>query len=66
MYCENGHSWKLRIGFHKGFSFLAVEDVAGEELIDPGLKWAGMDNLRYGAAIAAARSVRFEHGESPR
>jgi len=23
--CEHGHKWNLRIGFHKGYSFLEVE-----------------------------------------
>lgn len=28
MSCENGHHWTLRLGFHKGHTFCAIEDVA--------------------------------------
>ncbi|KKH92886.1 hypothetical protein EO95_09415 [Methanosarcina sp. 1.H.T.1A.1] len=30
MYCENGHAWDLRIGFHKGQCFMDVENVRNE------------------------------------
>lgn len=65
MYCESGHAWSFRIGFHKGFSFMGLEGVQGEKLVDPGFMWAGRDSERYANAIAAARSARFEHGEVP-
>lgn len=32
MFCEGGHSWILRFGFHKGLTYVAVEDV--EELMN--------------------------------
>ncbi len=65
MNCENGHNWTFRIGFHKGFSFMGVDGLQGERLVDPGYVWAGRNNERYESAITAARSARFEHGEVP-
>ena len=26
MYCESGHAWEVRFGFHKGVTFIAIEN----------------------------------------
>lgn len=31
MWCEGGHKWDLRVGFHKGQSFMDVENVREEK-----------------------------------
>lgn len=64
MWCEGNHQWALRFGFHKGAISLAIENVtAGTD--DFGLWLASGDQQRHDAAITAARSARFEHGERP-
>lgn len=35
MFCEGGHVWKLRFGFHKGQSFAAIEDLCLQIEISP-------------------------------
>lgn len=30
MYCENGHSWEVRYGFHKGCTFVGIENIRDE------------------------------------
>ena len=65
MWCEESHNWVWRLGFHKGSSFVQLEDV---ELTNYDLEQilAGNDNDKLRNAIKAARSVRFEYGETPR
>lgn len=31
--CENGHEWVLRLGHHKGQTYLNVEDVKNQDII---------------------------------
>lgn len=64
MWCEAGHSWQVRYGFHKGQTFLAIEDMQ-ETIDDPGLVLAQNDEQKLSRAFSAARSARFEHGERP-
>jgi hypothetical protein len=63
-WCENWHSWTLRFGFHKGNTFLAVENVVRHSHNLP-LYLAGWDKDKLQAAYRAARRARFEHGETP-
>lgn len=65
MYCEGGHRWTLRFGFHKGGVSLAIEGITAED-DDLGLWLANGDQETYNAAVNAARSARFEHGEHGR
>ena len=58
MWCENGHKWILRFGFHKGYSFVAIENLA-KKTKDLGLWLASGDTQKYQRAITAARSARF-------
>lgn len=64
MWCEQGHSWTLRFGFHKGFTFMALEDVYSE-VDNPGLVLAANNTAIFCEALRQARSARFEHGEKP-
>lgn len=64
MWCESGHAWTLRFGFHKGGTFFAFENVTSP-VEDFGLYLARDDQQAYETAIATARSARFEHGEQP-
>jgi hypothetical protein len=63
MWCEGGHAWDLRFGFHKGNTLLAIEN--GRDTGCSDLSWwlAGWDAGKRDIARAAARSARFEHGE---
>ena len=27
MYCESGHAWEVRYGFHKGYTFVKIENL---------------------------------------
>jgi hypothetical protein len=64
MSCEQGHEWTLRLGFHKGGTFIAIENPVAITH-DPGM-WLANGNLaRYDKSIAKARAARFEHGEQP-
>lgn len=60
---ECGHRWDVRFGFHKGEVFVAVENCRGD-VHGPAVALAGGNSDKYAAAVAAARSARFEHGES--
>lgn len=31
MWCESGHKWELRVGFHKGECFIDTENIRKEE-----------------------------------
>lgn len=64
MRCEEMHSWNIRFGFHKGQVFMNIENVE-EFTYDFALFLAGSDQTLRDNAIEAARSARFEHGESP-
>ena len=65
MWCENGHYWTVRFGFHKGMTFIAVENMrSGSD--DTGIWLANGDRERLTSAIAVARTARFEHGETPK
>lgn len=59
---ECGHAWDLRFGFHKGNMYAAIENCR-EHKHGPVILADGNVN-NFEAAIAAARSARFEHGES--
>lgn len=65
MWGECGHHWVMRIGFHKGFTFIgienATEDIRGDLLY---LLANGDINSRR-EACQVARQARFEHGETP-
>lgn len=70
MYCESNHSWRL--GFtdaYKGHTRPAFRDVFEHVHSYPDEQWEydlqinGIDTNRSNA-ITAARSARFEHGES--
>jgi hypothetical protein len=64
MWCEvGGHEWVLRLGHHKGNSFLGFEDIK-EQCLDFGWFLAGANVSKISYASARARSARFEHGES--
>lgn len=64
MWCEAGHSWVLRFGFHKGQTFAAIEklEVMTSDLLTI---LSGGRGGAAGRACNAARSARFEHGEKP-
>ena len=32
--CENGHKWVLRFGFHKGQTYVAIEDMQDDSEMD--------------------------------
>lgn len=64
MYCEDGHSWTVRFGFHKGNTYLGVEN-ATRTTFDPGNVFSPGNPKMLAKAFAAARSARFEHGETP-
>ena len=61
-WCEAGDHWTVRYGFHKGFTFVAIEN-AWEEVRDLLLWLASGDASRCENALDAARSARFEFGE---
>lgn len=63
MWCESGHSWKIRYGFHKGAIFMDVVSPTSMSH-DFGLLLADMDADKRDQALAAARAARFEHGEN--
>lgn len=65
MFCEAGHNWTLRFGFHKGHTFMTIEGMS-EQVSNPGLAFALGDYAKFDLALTAAHSARFEHGESPR
>lgn len=62
MSCENGHAWVTLFGFHKGSTYVGIEN-ASYATYDP-CRWIAGDPTRYSLALAKARSARFEHGES--
>lgn len=62
MTCESGCHWSVRFGFHKGETFIAIEN-AFKETDDIGLWLAKGDKKRYETAVKTARSARFEFGE---
>jgi hypothetical protein len=64
MYCETGCSWDVRFGFHKGSTFMGFEN-AKETITDLGLILAGGDTEKLIKAYEAARSARFEFGQTP-
>jgi len=65
MYCEQGHRWHVRFGFHKGCMWHGIENVYEEEQ-NVFVVLANGDKALLDSAIAAARAARFEHGETPR
>lgn len=67
MNCESGHAWTLRYGFHKGNTYVAIEDVTSMSS-DFLLILADFNEERADRALLAARSARsarFEYGETP-
>jgi len=63
MWCECGHSWTLRLGFHKGQTFVAIENCGynNENFL------AYINENSPGLLIEAcekASQARFEHGEN--
>lgn len=64
MFCEMGHSWTVRLGFHKGFTYFDIEDCC-ERSYDPVALLSNNDTEKIERAYTAARSARFEHGEKP-
>jgi hypothetical protein len=63
LWCENMHYWTVRLGFHKGNTFIDIEKVFDVEYDFP-FMLAGFDWEKRDEACRAARSARFEHGES--
>lgn len=61
MWCENGHSWVLRFGAHKGYTYMAFEGIS-QDIENPGLIFANGDQKKFMSALVAARQARFEHG----
>lgn len=62
MNCESAHKWEMAFGFHKGFTYAGIQKVMGR--VSPAMHLANNDAQRLQAAYTAARSARFEHGES--
>ena len=65
MRCEAGCNWTLRFGFHKGNTYLGLENLAKsfenlDEYIFGISKWSD-----YKLAINKAKQARFEHREKP-
>jgi hypothetical protein len=65
MWCEQGHTWTVRYGFHKGFTFCKVENAL-DHVSNPGLALALNCKPVLSEAFKLARSARFEHGERGR
>lgn len=65
MYCENGHEWVVRFGFHKGQTWMGIEEVMDKHY-DFALYLAGNNEHQRNAAYDAARTARFEHGDRRR
>ncbi len=68
MWCESGHTWELRLGFHKGQTFIAYENIQGNIYCPPDKYWHEhatdiRNKVPLETAYNAARSARFEHGE---
>lgn len=63
MQCESGCSWTLVMGFHKGQTFMGVENPT-KRIRDPLAAILG-ERTKIDNAINVARSARFEHGETP-
>lgn len=65
-YCSPcGTSFVIRFGFHKGRTYVACEDIT-KGTDDICLWLANGDEKRKTEAVNAARSARFEHGETPK
>jgi len=63
MWCENGDEWVVRYGFHKGNSYINIQQVM--MWVDNFFLFAEINSTTScDDAFAAARSARFEHGES--
>ena len=66
MCCENGHSWNLRFGFHKGQTFYDFIDIMGTVEVNVNISCKFTENKeKIKEAAKAAKSARFEHGETP-
>lgn len=65
MWCENGCSWDVRFGFHKGSTFMGFENTR-KTITDLGLILAGNDTEKLVNAYKTARSARFEFGQTPK
>lgn len=62
MWCENGHVWVLRFGFHKGNTYAAMENVKYKNLNF--IKYLGeIYNSDACDACNKAKQARFEHSE---
>jgi hypothetical protein len=64
MYCESGHRWVLRYGFHKGHIFRAVEDVQFEDR-DLTLWLADWDEDKRRNAIRAISAIHWGRSLPP-
>lgn len=62
MWGECGHEFEIRLGFHKGNMYVVVENCI--EIKHGPVLLAEGDQERFDVAVQAARSARFEHGES--
>ena len=67
--CENNHFGFLCFGLYKGRTVGLFREWIAREHVAPDEYWANDiakrgGNVSHDAAIAAARSARFEHGES--
>lgn len=65
MFCESGCSWDLRLGFHKGTTYMGIEN-AKTTITDLGLVLADGDKAKLIEAYKTARSARFEFGQTPK
>jgi len=58
MWCESGHGWVLRYGFHKGHTFRAFEDVTQCEWGEDFTLWlANWDETKRDAALATTHAA---------
>lgn len=64
MYCEEGHKWGLCFRFGSGTTSAEIVDVTYQNF-DFTLHLAANSVERRANALRAARSARFEHGETP-
>lgn len=65
MWGECEHAWTLLMGFHKGYTFIKIEDGHGVNYDNFLFVLSGEDVENLRNAHYAAKQARFEHGETP-
>lgn len=63
MYCQGGHEWDMRFGYHKGLTFFNIENTTATLAGTHDFLSRGNAEL-YEECIAMARQSRFEHGQN--